>query len=341
MTGIERANGHRPQGLLRMLHPALMGAPRPKPESLPFDLDAALDAVVGVAAEIPGDAYTAPTLGTERAGNGVLIDANGLVVTIGYLIAEAAKVTLVMKDRETLAAHPIGYDHVTGFGLLSADRALPAKPLALGSSAVLQAGDPVIVAAYGGINQSIDGRVTVKREFAGSWEYLLDEAIFTTPMHPSWGGAALISQKDGKLVGVGSLYVQETVPGKRTSAGNMFVPIDLLLPIYDDLVNYGRPRREPRPWVGMYVAEHEDQLVVTGVQPNGPSDQAGIHPGDVIMGVAGKRVGASLAEFYRRIWSLGAAGTEVPLAIMRGGESVRVSVRSSDRLSYMKLPRRH
>jgi S1-C subfamily serine protease len=341
MTGIERANGQRPQGLLRMLHPALMGAPRPKPESLPFDLNAALDAVVGVAAEIPGDAYTAPTLGTERAGNGVLIDANGLVVTIGYLIAEATKVTLVMKDGETLPAHPIGYDHVTGFGLLRADRPRSAKPLALGSSATVQAGDPVIVAAYGGINQSIDGRVTVKREFAGSWEYLLDEAIFTTPMHPSWGGAALISQRDGKLVGVGSLYVQETVPGKRTSAGNMFVPIDLLLPIYDDLVNYGRPRREPRPWVGMYVAEHEDQLVVTGVQPNGPSDQAGMHPGDVIMGVAGKRVGASLAEFYRRIWSLGAAGTEVPLAILRGGESVRVQIRSSDRLSYMKLPRRH
>jgi S1-C subfamily serine protease len=206
---------------------------------------------------------------------------------------------------------------------------------------VLQAGDPVIVAAYGGINQSIDARVTVKREFAGSWEYLWDEAVFTTPMHPSWGGAALISQKDGKLAGVGSLYVQETVPGKKTSAGNMFVPVDLLVPIYDDLVNYGRPRREPRPWVGMYVAEHEDQLVVTGVQPNGPSDQAGIHPGDVIMGVAGKRVGASLAEFYRRIWSLGAAGTEVPLAIVRGGESVKVQVRSRDRLSYMKLPRRH
>lgn len=340
MTGIERANGHKPVGLMHMMHPALLSAPHPKQEGLPFDLAQALAAVVGVAAEVPGDAFTAPTLGTERSGNGVVIGDDGLIVTIGYLIVEAATVNVIIGGK-AVPAHVVGYDHATGLGLLRANQPLGVAPLMLGSSSGIKAGDAAVIAAYGGEQQSISGRVAAKREFAGSWEYLLDEAIFTVPLHPSWGGAALISGATGKLMGIGSLYIEETVPGKRATTGNMFVPIDLLPPILNDLIRHGRPDRPPRPWLGVYSAEAEGHLVVTSVQNNAPADQAGLHPGDVVEAVNGQELSGEVADFYRRIWAAGTAGTNLTLGIRRGEETLHISIRTADRLSYLKLPRRH
>jgi S1-C subfamily serine protease len=311
---------------------------QPQTHDYRYDLDRALSSVVGVKANIPDGALTAETLGTERAGNGVFI-AGGVVLTIGYLITEAETVWLTLANGRVVPATPLAYDQQTGFGLVQALASVDVPALALGDSGAARRGTRVVVGGAGGRSHSIAAAIVGKQEFAGYWEYVLDEAIFTAPAHPFWGGAALIGPA-GDLLGIGSLQV-----GRRTEDGtaeplNMIVPIDLLKPILDDLLTTGRANRPPRPWLGLFATEIEGTIYVAGLSPGGPADRAGLRPADAVVSVAGERV-AGLAGFFRRIWSLGPAGVEVPLTIERDGKQFDVSVRSADRGQFLKAPRLH
>jgi len=315
------------------------GFPRdlqPRAGEFAFDLDAVFDSVVALRAEIPDDAFTAPILGTERAGNGVVIGDDGLVLTIGYLVTEAETIWLTGNNGAVVPGHPLAYDFVTGFGLVQPLGRLGLPALRIGSGSAIEAGDRVIVVGQGGRAHALKAEVFAKREFAGPWEYLIDDALFVTPPHPEWSGAALVGE-DGALAGIGSLYVQEPA-GDDVVKGNMFVPIDLLPPVRDELLKLGRRDGPARPWLGMYTAQSQDGLVVTGIAPGGPAERAGVQPGDVIVDVDGARVG-ELADFFRRIWGLGAAGVVVTLTLARGGAPARVRVQSGDRADFMKRPR--
>jgi S1-C subfamily serine protease len=235
---------------------------RPRSEELAFDLDATLDSVVLLRAEIPDDAFTASILGTERVGNGIVIGPDGLVLTIGYLVTEASAVWLTTNRGMVIPGDPLAYDQPTGFGLVQPLGRLDVTPIERGSAGSCKAGDKVVMAGHGGRAHALQASVLAKREFAGYWEYVLDEAIFTLPAHPQWGGAALIGG-DGRLLGVGSLLVEEKMRGE-TVQGNMVVPIDLLDPILDNLLRTGSTGRQPRPWLGMYTTEVEHHLVVAG-----------------------------------------------------------------------------
>jgi S1-C subfamily serine protease len=314
-------------------------AVQPKPEDYAFDLDRALNAVVGVRATIPDDAFTAEVLGTERAGNGVVIGSDGVVLTIGYLIVEAESVWLSRADGGGVAGHVLAYDQETGFGLVQPLGRLDLAPLTLGDSGVAEVGARVVVGGVGGRQQSLAAHIAAKQEFAGYWEYLLEEAIFTVPAHPMWGGSALIGA-GGELLGIGSLQLQRESPGGRREELNMIVPIDLLKPILDDLLRLGRPNRPPRPWLGLYATEIEDRVVVAGVAGQGPAKAAKLRSGDIILGVAGTEV-QDLAQLYRRIWSLGTAGVEVPLTIYRDGRIVERRLHSADRSRFLKGPSLH
>jgi len=311
---------------------------QPKQDDLQFDLGRAMDAVVGLRAEVPEDAFTASILGTDRAGSGVVIREDGLVLTIGYLVTEAASIWLTTTDGRVVPGHPLAFDFASGFGLVMPLGKLDAPALQRGSTAALGVGDDAIVLGQGGRAHALKARVIAKREFAGYWEYVLDEALFTAPAHPQWGGAALLGA-DGRLAGIGSLFVQETVDGEEVEA-NMFVPIDLLEPILDDLLKQGRRAGAVRPWLGMYTAEVKGQFVVNALVRNGPADRAGVKLGDAVVEVAGQRV-VSLADLFRRVWRLGAAGTEIPLSLARKGAPVAVRVRSGDRADYLKKPQLH
>jgi S1-C subfamily serine protease len=311
---------------------------QPKPEDYSYDLDAALSAVVGVRAVVPPDAFTADTLGTERGGNGVLIRADGLVLTIGYLVTEAETIWLTLIDGRAVPGTVLAYDQTTGFGLVQALARLDLPALPLGSSSAASIGERVVVAGAGGRAKSVAARIVAKQEFAGYWEYLLDEAIFTHPAHPNWGGTALISDR-GELIGIGSLQL-ERERGGRAEHVNMMVPIDLLTPVFDDLRKYGRVNRPSRPWLGMYTTEIDNRIVVVGIASKGPAARAELKTGDVILAVNGEKV-MSQAEFYRKLWSLGTAGVDVPLTVYHEGVTFDVTLASIDRAKLLKGPRLH
>jgi S1-C subfamily serine protease len=308
---------------------------QPADDEVGFELTPVLDAVVALRAEIPVDAFTASILGTERTGNGIVVNADGLVLTIGYLITEAESVWLRTNRGGAVEGYPLAYDFATGFGLVLPLGKLDAPPLRRGSIAGVESGDEAYVIGHGGRAHALTARVLAKREFAGYWEYVLDEALFTVPAHPEWSGAALVDDA-GRLVGVGSLLVQESV-GDETVQGNMFVPVDLLEPILSDLVERGRRRGAARPWLGMYTAQADDRLVVHGIAQRGPAQRAGVRPGDRVIEVAGERVDR-LPDLFRRIWALGPAGTPVPLAIERDGRRMDISIRSGDREDFLRKP---
>jgi S1-C subfamily serine protease len=312
---------------------------QPKPEDYPYDLERALGCVVGLRATVPADAFTADTLGTERAGNGVIIRGNGLVLTIGYLITEADSLWLTLSDGRSVPGHVLGYDQETGFGLVQVLAKLDVPFLEIGQSAGVAVGDRVVVAGAGGRQHSIAARLVAKQEFAGYWEYVLDEALFTAPAHPNWGGTALLGPT-GDLLGVGSLQLQQAGEKGEAQNINMIVPIDLLKPVFNDLLTAGKRHGPPRPWLGFYATEVEDRLVVVGLADRGPAKRADLRTGDVLLSVGGTEV-HDLASLFRRIWAQGQAGVEVPLSVYREGETMQLRVKSSERDRFLKGPSLH
>jgi serine protease Do len=294
-----------------------------------------VSAVVRIKTHINPEGRTVQGLGREREGSGIVIDNDGLVLTIGYLMVEAYAAEVVDNSGRTVAANVVGYDHESGFGLLRTLEPLKLKPMPLGKSAEIKERDPVLVASFGGTDMVAGAYVVGKREFAGNWEYMLDEALFTAPPHPAWSGAALIS-REGKLVGVGSLIVGDAAGGSEKTPGNMFVPIDRLSPILGDLISDGKVAGPGRPWLGVNTEELHGRLFVSRVTPAGPAEKAGLKRGDVIVGVNGAAP-KNMADFYRKVWAQGAAGASIALEVLQDSQVRRLDVKSINRLDHLKL----
>jgi len=301
--------------------------------------DEIVQSIVTVHAEIPANARTAQSLGMERLGNGIVIDDQGLILTIGYIILEASKVQVNDANSHAVPADIVAYDHNTGFGLIKAKRALGIEPVEIGISANLEVGGRALVISRGGPRSATPVKLVSRRDFAGYWEYLLEGALFTVPPHPHFGGAALLNG-EGKLIGVGSLIVNDAFPADVPLPGNMFVPIDALKPILPELLANGRSNAPARPWLGIYPAERGGRVIVTRVAAGGPAQQAGIKAGDIVMGVKGRRV-ANVADFYRKLWAVGPAGSDVSVDVLSpetGNLEIQsVSVKSRDRYDWLKL----
>ena len=313
---------------------------RPASGELDYDLEQAMRSVVALQALVPEDAFTASILGTERSGNGVVIRPSGLILTIGYLITEAEQIWLTAADGGAAPAHVVAYDQATGFGLVQALGRLNAPAIEIGSAAThAREGDGVVLVGHGGLRHTLSAQVIARQEFAGYWEYVIDDAIFTAPAHPNWGGTALLGS-DGKLAGIGSLFLEQGGEEDTGVKANMVVPIDLLPPILDDLLQFGRVNQPPRPWLGMYTASDEELLVVAGLAPGGPAERAGIHQGDLVLEVGGHMVG-DLAHMFRKVWDMGPAGTSIPLAVQRDGSRLDFRVESIDRNALLKQPQLH
>lgn len=311
---------------------------QPQPEDYGFDLDQALKSVVGLRSQVPADAFTTETLGDERIGNGVIIEG-GLVLTVGYLIVEAQSIWLTYADGTSAQGHTLGYDQQTGFALVQPLARVDMPALELGDSAAAAVDDRVVMGSPGGCERSVAANIVARQEFAGYWEYLLEDAIFTSPAHPHWGGAPLIDAQ-GRLIGLGSLQLQASGQEGNELPINMSIPIDLLKPILGDLRRLGRANRPVRPWLGLYCAEVHGEVVVLGLADGGPAERAGIDQGDIIVAVGTENV-LDLADFYRKVWQLGDAGVDVPLTIAREQGPENLVITSTDRNTLLKTPSLH
>lgn len=294
-----------------------------------------LSSVVRIKTYINPDGRTVDNLGAERDGSGIVIDDAGLVLTIGYLMVEAHAAEAITNDGRRIPLTVVGYDNDTGFGLLKAVAPLKVRSMPFGKSADLKVGDPVLAASFGGRDGIAPAFVVSRREFAGSWEYLIDGAIYTAPAHSHWSGAALIT-REGKLVGVGSLIVGDAPGNGGGTAGNMYVPTDLLMPILADLIANGAVSGSPKPWIGLNTQPSEGGLLISRVTPYSPAEKAGLRRGDLITNVAGETP-KTLPDFYRKLWSLGSAGATVPLDVEREGKSQHFDVQSINRMEHLKL----
>ena len=298
-------------------------------ERPPLTVDAF--SVVKIHVRAVNDARSRSTLGPERDGTGIVIDSSGLILTIGYLVQEAETVDISAADGRTVPASVIAYDFTTGFGLLRAVKPPSVKPITLGDSSTVPEREPVLIVGFDGVAPAF---VVSRRPFAGYWEYLLDEAIYTAPVTVNWQGAALIN-KEGKLLGVGSLVVGDALGGRGQVPGNLFVPIDLLKPILGDLIAQGRTSSKPRPWLGVSTQDMQGKLIVTRVSPDSPAEQAGLTTGDIILGIRGEQIKGH-PDFYRKLWASGDAGTDVKLDVLKGVEVKQLNVRSMDREKYLR-----
>jgi len=310
---------------------------QPDPSDFSFDIGAALGGIVGLRTAVPADAFTARVLGTEREGSGAVI-RDGLVLTIGYLVTEAESIWIRTADGRVVPGHTLAVDQETGFGLVQALGKLGVAPLEMGDSEALRIGAPAILAAAGGRGASVGCKLVARQPFAGYWEYLIEDALFTAPAHPSWGGAGLIGP-DGKLMGIGSLILQQGEEQRRLDL-NMVVPVHRLSPVLNDLVTLGRVSRPSRPWLGLYATEDEEGVAIASLAPGGPAENSGVRTGDRVLAVGGVAV-TDLAELWRAVWSAGDAGATVKLKLGRARGSRDVAVVSADRSAFLKHPRMH
>ena len=312
---------------------------QPDPADYTFDLDYALSAIVGLRATTSADAFTASALGTEREGSGVVIGDDGLLLTMGYLITEAETVWLTAADGRAVPGHALAFDGETGFGLVQPLGKLGLPKLEIGDSSALEVGDLALFASSGGRRRAIETKVVGRQEFAGYWEYLIEDAIFTAPAHPFWGGGALIG-RDGRLLGVGSLILQQGDNKGRRHDMNMVVPVAALAPILDDLRRYGQVNRPARPWLGIYAMEDDDTVVIGALADGGPADRAGLRTGDHVLAVEDEEV-TDLATLWRGVWACGSAGARVTLMVQRDKRKLPVSIATVDRRTLLKSPRMH
>lgn len=291
-----------------------------------------LEGVVKLSIKAVPNARTAENLGTEREGTGVVFGEKGLIVTIGYLMLEADSVLVIAGDGRVYPASVVGYDHATGFGILRSG--IDCRPVEVGSSADVRELATVLVAAHGGAGGVSRACVVSRRRFTGWWEYMIDGGIFVAPPRFEHSGAALLDA-EGRLVGIGSLWVSDALEAGAAFPGNMFVPIDLLKPLLDDLLAIGHRRGPARPWLGVYSEEIQGHVVVTRVLPESPAALAGLTRGDIILGVGGEAVGRQ-SEFYRRLWASGEAGSRVVLHVLHKKTVRQMAVQSMDRMAFLR-----
>ena len=312
---------------------------QPAPEDYAYDLEQVMESMVTISSRIPEDAFTAETLGTERAGNGVVINDRGVILTIGYLVSEAEEVWIRANDGRLFPGHVLAYDQETGFGLVQALARLDLPVATIGNARDTVVGDAVLVAGAGGRQRSVAATVVARQEFAGYWEYVLDDALFTAPAHPNWGGTGVFND-NGELIGIGSLHLEQGGDENSGEHMNMIVPLNLLDPILDDLMKYGRRKSPPRPWLGLYATELEDKIVVVGRSQRGPARRANLQNGDIVAAVGGRPV-TTLASLYRLIQAQGEAGAIIKLSIVRDGKPLDFDVKSDDRTRMFRPPKLH
>ena len=292
--------------------------------------------VVKIDSIIPPEARTAQSLGTVRGGNGVVIDDKH-ILTIGYIVVEAETITITLPDGKKFPGELIGYDHTTGFGILRTIIQSNLTPLKIGDSDQLTKEDFLYVLPYLTEGRPSAVKMVSRRSFAGWWEYFLDKPIYTYPANSSFAGSALINEY-GEVLGIGSLYVGDAAATGISSPGNMFVPINDLKPILDDLIENGRRTKDIKPYMGLTSSDNTGQVKITRVNDNGPAAKAGFSVNDTILAVNSEKIN-NIEDFYKVVWSFGGPGTKLQFDIERNQEKLNIELTTMDRNDFFVKPK--
>ncbi|SFM30806.1 S1C family serine protease [Variovorax sp. OV329] len=299
----------------------------------------ALNAVVTVRVSATEGARTARSLGEERSGTGVVIDGDGLILTIGYLLLEAQTIEVVTQDDRRMPARQVAYDQATGFGLLQPLIPLRTRiePVPMGSVSALAAGEALMVSSAGKSGAEVGVvRLVDRRAFSGYWEYHIDQALFTAPPVPNHSGAAVFN-RNGELLGIGSLFVSDSQANGGALPGNMFVPVDLLAPVLPEMRSTGSTRASHRPWLGVSSQLQDGKVRIVRVERDGPAQRAGVGVGDEVLEVDGAPVD-SLESFYKKVWTRATPDDEVELTLRQGDEVRKLRVQAMDRMDTLRKP---
>jgi serine protease Do len=292
--------------------------------------------VVKIDSIVPSDARTANSLGTIRGGNGIVIDDKH-ILTIGYIVVEAETITITLPNGGVVPAELAGYDHTTGFGILKT--ILPSKltPIQIGNSDKLNKEDLLYVLPYLTEGAPSAVKMVSRRSFTGWWEYFLDKPIYTHPMNTSFAGSALINEF-GELLGIGSLYVSDAAAEGILSPGNLFVPINDLKPILNDLIANGKRTADVKPYMGLTSNDDTGKVMVTRVNDDGPAAKAGFKENDIILKVNKINI-QDTEKFYKTVWSQGGPGTLLDFEIERNNQIISLKLTTMDRNDFFVKPK--
>ena len=292
--------------------------------------------VVKIDSIVPADARTANSLGTIRGGNGIVIDDKH-ILTIGYIVVEAETITITLPNGGVVPAELAGYDHTTGFGILKT--ILPSKltPLQIGNSDKLNKEDLLYVLPYLTEGAPSAVKMVSRRSFTGWWEYFLDKPIYTHPMNTSFAGSALINEF-GELLGIGSLYVSDAAAEGVPMPGNLFVPINDLKPILNDLIVNGKRTADVKPYMGLTSNDDTGKVMVTRVNDDGPAAKAGFKENDIILKVNKINI-QDTEKFYKTVWSQGGPGTLLDFEIERNNQIISLKLTTMDRNDFFVKPK--
>lgn len=258
------------------------------------------DSIVRFQAYIPEECRSSRILGGFRQGTGLVINSQGHILTVGYLIMEATEVQVILADDTTVQAKVAGVDFETGFGILQLVDSVDVPAIAIGRSS--QVSDDQLTLTIGGSTGEqtrivTNGRIFSTGLFIGYWEYLLENALYVVPQNPAFGGSPLLNI-EGEAIGVVSLQLNQH------QGMNLAIPVDLLHTIETELVQYGRViSRVPRSWIGVYHAPYTEGVIVVDVVQEGPAHKAGIQKGDIITHINDVRITGE-EHFLRQLWTI-------------------------------------
>jgi len=295
------------------------------------------ESIVGISSVAVDNARSLATLGKERSGSGIVIDKEGHILTIGYLVIEADTIEITLANGDTYPGKVVGYDHATGFAILKSIVPKKLFPVDLGESEKIKENDVLYILPHLDEGPGSPTKLVSRRPFAGSWEYFLEKPIYTYPFNPHWQGTPLLNEK-GQLLGIGSLFIRDSIAEGINSPGNLFVPIELLKPILKDLINEGKRKTKLNPWMGLTPDDSSGKISITRVSKDGPAEAAGIKAGDVLLSVNNKEV-KTMQDFYKTAWSLGGPGTKIPINIQREDKNINLIINSIDRMDFFIKPK--
>ena len=286
-------------------------------------LHGVVPATVTVAAEIPADHASAAILGTSRAGTGAVVDQDGNVLTVNYVVLGASRCTVTDLEGRRTAARVVAQDFATGVAVLATGLDAPSC-FAPGSSQLLPPGHDCFLVASAGPTErrSASGFVVSDDSFDAYWEYFLPRALWTNVSNPGLGGAPLCDAR-GRLCGVASLNLGNI--GRSTLA----IPAEHYFDHAEELLREGRrTTRAPRAWIGLFCYALPDRTVVAGLIPGSPGERCGLETGDILVGVGDKPVTGRLS-FYEDLWCR-RPGDDIDLKVMRNGRLRPVTVTTGD-----------